>query len=102
MRVMAASQASRWTVADGIIAARVEPRRRRARNPRQGVYVGRDDELWPWTGAVARELARPPADLDQGVGAALSGSAVIILAGQHVRVERRPQGGTALGIQQAI
>src|SRR5205814_7602536 len=50
---------------------RVEPRRRRARNPRQGVYVGRDDELWPWTGAVTRELARPPADLDQGVGPAL-------------------------------
>src|SRR5438045_9777803 len=65
---------------------RVEPRRRRARNPRQGVYLGRDDELWPWTGAVARELARQPADLDQGVGPALSGRAIVLLAWHHVRV----------------
>src|SRR5437773_4184929 len=81
---------------------RVEPRRRRARNPRQGVYVGRDDELWPWTGAVARELARPPADLDQGVGPALSGRAIVLLAWHHVRVERGAQRRATLRIEEAV
>src|SRR5437870_6875469 len=87
----------RWNHRSG-----VEARRRGARNSRQSVDAGRDDELWPWTGPIARALGRLAADLDQGVGAALSRRAVIILAGQHVRVQRRPQGGAALGVEQAI
>src|SRR5947207_8145161 len=82
-------------------AAALELARRRALGPGQRVDAGTDDQLRPRAGAVALP-ATVPAEFDQRVGTALAVIARVVLDRLHERLQRRPQRGPALRIEQAV
>src|SRR6266568_1306183 len=83
-------------------AAALELTRRRAPGPGQGVEAGADDQLRPRARALVFAPGAPPAELNQGVGAALAVAARVVLDRLHERLQRRAQGGATLNVEYGI
>src|SRR3989442_5015390 len=84
-------------------AAALELARRGPWYAGKGVIAGADDQLRPRPGAIALAArAALPAQFDQRVVLPLPIAARVIFRWLHEGLQRRPHGGAAFGIEQAV